>query len=350
MIVWGGVDFHGDPTHFGDGAAFDPRTGQWRSIAPAPIAARTSHSAVWTGTEMIVWGGLVDTACTVGDVSGAAYDPGADTWRVIATPTLQPRIFQHAVWTGTRLVVLGGLPTAASRDESNACPPPPQPIDTRVAAAYDPTTDTWEMLSRPPWQPKDIVATAEWDGERVLVWGGMQYDSGPDISPWLGAGYSYDLASDQWADLPAAPLTPRDRFSTVWTGAELIVVGGQDDSGSRDDAAAYDPTAQRWRVLANAPVVSTSAMTVWTGEELVLLGGCCADTAVVSYDPIADEWRSLPDVPISDCAPIDFCATYGPDPIWTGTAAIVWGGMTELLSGEIISWYRDDGASLRVVS
>ena len=29
-----------------------------RALSAAPIAARTSHVAVWTGAEMIVWGGI----------------------------------------------------------------------------------------------------------------------------------------------------------------------------------------------------------------------------------------------------------------------------------------------------
>jgi hypothetical protein len=43
---------------------------------PAPL---THHTAVWTGSEMIVWGGFVSPKD-----SGARYDPATDTWSALA--------------------------------------------------------------------------------------------------------------------------------------------------------------------------------------------------------------------------------------------------------------------------
>src|SRR4029450_12309353 len=57
MIVWGGGG-RGDPRI---GGRYMPATGSWE---PTPTngagvpAARSDHTAVWTGTEMIVWGGF----------------------------------------------------------------------------------------------------------------------------------------------------------------------------------------------------------------------------------------------------------------------------------------------------
>ena len=55
MIVWGGVDFSG---YFSTGGRYDPTTDSWTatSTTNAPDA-RETHTAVWTGSEMIVWGG-----------------------------------------------------------------------------------------------------------------------------------------------------------------------------------------------------------------------------------------------------------------------------------------------------
>ena len=47
-------------------------------LTPVP-AARDSHTAVWTGTEMIVWGGLDDDF--VFHYDGGRYDPLRDAWR-----------------------------------------------------------------------------------------------------------------------------------------------------------------------------------------------------------------------------------------------------------------------------
>lgn len=101
MIVWGGYDGH---DYRGDGSRFDPAANTWKALsakgAPSP---RADHTAVFTGKEMIVWGGFgpVDARRTrvsgggahlearvTGDetyylalADGGAYDPAADTWR-----------------------------------------------------------------------------------------------------------------------------------------------------------------------------------------------------------------------------------------------------------------------------
>src|SRR5258706_1445548 len=68
-------------------------------------AARNSHTAVWTGTKMIVWGGG-ETAFVN---TGGLYDPGGDSWAATTTtgaPTA--RGFHTAVWTGSQMIVWGG--------------------------------------------------------------------------------------------------------------------------------------------------------------------------------------------------------------------------------------------------
>ena len=78
----------------------------WTTIsttnAPAP---RASHTAVWTGSEMIVWGGYGGTYLN----TGGRYDPSTDSWTAISTinaPT--PRGGNTAVWTGSEMIVWGG--------------------------------------------------------------------------------------------------------------------------------------------------------------------------------------------------------------------------------------------------
>jgi len=350
VIVWGGASVDGDWTEYGDGAAFNPATGRWRSIAPAPIAGRSGHSAVWTGSEMIVWGGMVDAGCGAADAGGAAYDADTDSWRVITTPAVGARSGHSALWTGSRMIVVGGSPSGGTRvDGSNLCNPPLRPAEPLLASAYDPTNDSWSVLAPPPWGSDVLVADAVWDGQEVLIWGGQNVGADQGASPWLGAGFSYDPGEDQWSQLPAAPLTARDRFVAAWTGSELLVIGGQDETGNRSDAAAYDPTSRRWRSLAEAPAAWALATAVWTGDELVMVGGCCAmSTNAMSYDPFADVWTPLPALPFIDCEP-EHCSRYGPAPVWTGTAAIIWGGSEETTAGdEMNSSFRANGAALHL--
>ena len=69
---------------------------------------------VWTGTEMIVWAGWQDCSSgTCEDVTpGGRYNPATDTW--IATEplmrawNLREHRLHSAVWTGSEMVVWGG--------------------------------------------------------------------------------------------------------------------------------------------------------------------------------------------------------------------------------------------------
>ena len=53
MIVWGGVGVNF--TWLNTGGRYNPGTDTW--TAPGTTGARGRHTAVWTGTQMIVWGG-----------------------------------------------------------------------------------------------------------------------------------------------------------------------------------------------------------------------------------------------------------------------------------------------------
>jgi hypothetical protein len=55
MIIWGGFDgLNGVNT----GGRYNPSTDNWTATSTAnTLAGRYTHTAVWTGSEMIVWGG-----------------------------------------------------------------------------------------------------------------------------------------------------------------------------------------------------------------------------------------------------------------------------------------------------
>ena len=127
--------------------------GSWTatSVVGAP-SGRWSHGAVWTGSRMIVWGGLhlVDT--------GAAYDPATDTWTSTSTVNAPSVRWAHTtVWTGSRMIVWGGLGGS----------------NLNTGAAYDPTTDTWTPTSTVNAPTARTTHTAVWTGSRMIVWGGI---------------------------------------------------------------------------------------------------------------------------------------------------------------------------------
>ena len=63
MIVWGG----NDGNNLNTGGRYNPNANSWAATSTinAPTARRVP-TAVWTGTEMIVWGGLFYVATDTG--------------------------------------------------------------------------------------------------------------------------------------------------------------------------------------------------------------------------------------------------------------------------------------------
>src|SRR6266498_1517717 len=96
---------------------------------------RIEYPAVWTGSEMIVWGGTTggfDTA------TGWRYNPSTDTWTATSmTNAPEPREFHTAVWTGEEMIVWGG----------RFFDPNFQYEYLNTGGRYNPATDTWTATS-----------------------------------------------------------------------------------------------------------------------------------------------------------------------------------------------------------
>ena len=108
MFVWGGA---GLLDARGDGALYDPTTDTWDAITSvSDPSARDGHTAVWTGSEVIVWGGYhLSGSDWVADNTGGHYDPATDTWTDTQTVGAPQARYKHtAVWTGDEMIVWGG--------------------------------------------------------------------------------------------------------------------------------------------------------------------------------------------------------------------------------------------------
>ncbi|MEO8797772.1 MAG: hypothetical protein ABI551_07805, partial [Polyangiaceae bacterium] len=80
----------------------------WTSVSSTTLSARIDHVAVWTGQEMLIWGGY--DASYLGD--GARYSPSTSSWLPIASAGAPAIRGGHSgVWTGQALLVWGGWGT-----------------------------------------------------------------------------------------------------------------------------------------------------------------------------------------------------------------------------------------------
>src|SRR5439155_19361666 len=85
----------------------NPITDTWTAISTtnAP-AARSSHTAVWTGSEMIIWGGGGNTGWLN---TGGRYSPATNSWTATSTANAPAARNSHtAVWTGGQMIVWCG--------------------------------------------------------------------------------------------------------------------------------------------------------------------------------------------------------------------------------------------------
>lgn len=287
--------------------AVTPEKATWTPLADSPLSLRSGHTAVWTGRQMLVWGGNGPDSAPLAD--GAAYDPSTDRWTAMTDSPTGPLFGHTAVWTGSRMLVLGGAAVA------------PGDPDRAAGAAYDPTTDTWTTISRSPL--KTVAGQAAvWTGDRMLAWGGSVGESP------LAEGASYDPLSDRWTRMAAAPLAPRYDHTAVWTGTRMIVWGGYsgEESPSREafaDGAAYDPATDSWTTLPASPLAGRAMqVAVWTGSAMVIWGGSTSTSGLVadgaSYDPKSSSWQMLPASPLT---PRLFQSG-----IAAGGRVLVWGG------------------------
>ncbi|MBN2384525.1 IPT/TIG domain-containing protein [bacterium] len=302
MIVWGGYYFDGATICLNTGGRYDPLTDSWVAtrILAAP-SGRHSHEAVWTGSEMIIWGGYPTSTNT-----GGLYDPDTDFWT--STSTLNAPsgcYYSSSVWTGSEMIIWGGYPY------------------TNTGGIYDPVGDVWTALDTSSAPSERRHHTAVWTGETMIVWGGRYGNT------LYNSGGIYNVATDSWtatnqSDAPS----PRGYHEGIWTGSELLIWGGWYYEGGSEyylnTGGHYDPSIDRWKSMPTlvAPSPQYYAASVWTGSEMLVWGGYGNDVYYNTggrYNPGYGEWYSLAS---SENTYLDYDHTA----IWTGSEMLIWGG------------------------
>ena len=89
------------------GMAYNPATNTWRRL-PAMRFGRDRFTAVWTGRHVLVWGGVTGRTGTMLPPHGEAFNPATSTWTRIPPSPLHGRENPISVWTGHQMIVWGG--------------------------------------------------------------------------------------------------------------------------------------------------------------------------------------------------------------------------------------------------
>jgi hypothetical protein len=257
----------------------------WELVPHPEWSDRDWASLVWSGTELIVWGGS-DGATEVTD--GWAYDPDSGMMhRIPDSGRTGGRVGQSAVWTGEVMAVWRG-----------------------TVSTWDPNRIEWVGGQRAAGPPLHAGNTALWTGDEILFWGTRN---------WFGSserGAGFDL--NEWRELPPSALEARSDAVVVWSGDgryvwaddAMYVWGGSVTGGptgiqAAQDGAAYSPVDDAWRLLPPLPdgVHLERPVGGFVAGELIVVGvdrrrnGGDPVVAGVAYDPQTDTWKTIADLP-----------------------------------------------------
>jgi hypothetical protein len=303
MIVWGGYD--NNFVLLNSGGRYNPATDSWiaTSLSNAPLP-RDGHSAIWNGSEMILWGGNDNGSWN----TGGRYNPAMDTWTATSTTNAPTGRSNHtAVWTGSEMIVWGGVNVMG--------------FVLNTGGRYNPNSDSWSATSTANAPDARTLHTAIWSADEMIVWGG--WDAG---STFFTTGGRYNVNTDSWTNTSTtnAPVG-RVNHTAVWTGNQMIVWGGNDHNGTfMNTGGRYAPGTDSWTPtsIMNPPDGRYGHTALWTGSEMIVWGGFASLPSNTGgrYTPGTNTWA------ITNVAGAPDARAFH-TAVWASGQMIVWGGV-----------------------
>ncbi len=269
FFVWGGDD----GGRFDDGALYNPATNTWRDVATdGRPSARAGFHAYWIGAEVLVYGG--EDGGTIRQ-SGGLFNPATDTWRAVPTrPTAA--LHDASIWTGSQLVVWGGSGSGCAGAIGTGSAFVPGGAWSSISMSGAPSGRWFTTIPNCPaeaWQTVAMGATQE-----MFVWGGH---TGP--TTYSNTGARYQRIANAWRSIAAPPagiVGGAELPMVVWTGT--VVLGWSPSvmvaavSVPQNVVFTYDPAADVWSASTpvGAPqVIADGAASGWSGTEFIVWGG-----------------------------------------------------------------------------
>ena len=246
MSIWTGTDFFflsgnhsgtlqtggsgnlstGDNMNYAkyNAGSFDGTDDAW-SIPGAPTGtaptARKHPVVAWTGTQILVWGGVFENAGDTYKTDGFLYNPSTNTWTSMSSTNAPTgRKFPFYVNTGSQLIVWGGLNGSTVQSDG---------------AVYTYSSDTWTTISttNAPSGRAHPGPTA-WTGNNMVVWGGISNFSGFPNPSFSNDGKLYNPTTNTWTDIPSTThlSTARGKHHIAYNNGKVFIWGGWTGNGN----------------------------------------------------------------------------------------------------------------------
>lgn len=298
--------FPNDPTNGGSGGNENPLlagaaegvpspNGQWQLLPSADGSGPTPrHESDYIGisNKLYLIGGRKKIPFQV-------YDASTNTWTEHPGPPIKIHHFQAVKWHD-KIYIVGALTGNYSDD-----PPVPNVYILDIA------TEEWSVGPEIPQERQRGAASAVVYNDKIYIVGGNTRGHQGGFIPWFD---EFDPATGSWTPLADAPIA-RDHHRAAVVQDKLYVISGRQTNRPVDSVKAntigqtdvYDFATGQWSVLPNdIPTPRASFALYPHGRELIVAGGE-AETgstgAVEALDVIDGTWRTLPSLVIPRLSP-----------------------------------------------
>lgn len=186
VFIFGGIEGRSKKTN--TGTLFNIKTRTFELVeADKDFAPRTGHTAVYTAKGVIIFGQHYkdESGKEFLHGTGAIFDvhsDKADKWTVLSSQSTPERSFHTAVWSGLEMLVFGGEAALGGRGTLFS-----------AVSKFNPMTMGWSTVASNYHGP-DLVQghTAVWTGYSMLIWGGQTQSKGERPKHWpLNKGYAF---------------------------------------------------------------------------------------------------------------------------------------------------------------
>ncbi len=284
VLVWGGRG-QGPAS----GIVLNPTSGDVEPLPEAPGPGRFSAAAVWTGTEALVWGGSTSSSPFVFDPGGVAFDPATGTWRELA-PAPIGLVGARAAALDGGVLFAGGAPQSsdtqpvslwldAATGAWTRIDAPVQVVSTvrlgdRLLAtgpAAPAETGSWPVWAFDPatltWSPFADALSTQWAALAVGNDGALTAVALESLNEPLRA---YAWTDGRWDEVARSARAAQGIVTIEYRGYppvevrtdDLLVVGGE---GS---LTGWDPDRRVFSHLADPDVTTFGGTAVWTGRAI----------------------------------------------------------------------------------